>query len=100
MKTILVTGAAGFIGSNFVEVALAAGFKVVGYDAFTYAGHLENIEEFKSNPAFSFVHANILDTQKFESVLREYSVDLIAHFSKSWTNSGFNYLISGKCGYF
>jgi len=81
MKTILVTGAAGFIGSNFVEVALAAGFKVVGYDALTYAGHLENLEEFKSNPGFSFVHANILDTQKFESVLHEYSVGLIAHFA-------------------
>jgi dTDP-glucose 4,6-dehydratase len=81
MKTILVTGAAGFIGSNFVEVALSAGYKVVGYDALTYAGHLENVEEYKNNPAFSFVHANILDTQKFESVLREYSVGLIAHFA-------------------
>jgi dTDP-glucose 4,6-dehydratase len=81
MKTIIVTGAAGFIGSNFVEIALRKGYKVIGYDALTYAGHLENIQEFESNPNFKFIHANILDDVTFEKALREHQVNLLAHFA-------------------
>ncbi|MBU6154712.1 MAG: dTDP-glucose 4,6-dehydratase [Bdellovibrionales bacterium] len=81
MKTILVTGAAGFIGSNFVEIALSAGHRVIGYDALTYAGHRENLEEFGTNPNFKFIHANILDTDRVLGVLKENQVDLIAHFA-------------------
>ena len=81
MKTIIVTGAAGFIGSNFVEIALNKGYKVIGYDALTYAGHLENIEEFQSNPNFNFIQANILDGATFEKALREHQVNWIAHFA-------------------
>ncbi|NDG85531.1 MAG: dTDP-glucose 4,6-dehydratase, partial [Proteobacteria bacterium] len=81
MKSILVTGAAGFIGSNFVEIALAAGHKIVGYDALTYAGHRENVEEFEKNPHFAFVHGNILDQELFLKTLKTHSIDLVAHFA-------------------
>lgn len=81
MKTIIVTGAAGFIGSNFVEIALAKGYRVIGYDALTYAGHLENVEQFQANPNFKFIHANILDAAAFEKALREFNVTMVAHFA-------------------
>jgi len=81
MNSILVTGAAGFIGSNFVEIALNAGYKVVGYDALTYAGHRENIESFEKNPNFSFVHGNILDTELVSKTLKTHSIDWVAHFA-------------------
>ena len=80
-KTILVTGAAGFIGSNFVEIALNKGYSVVGYDALTYAGHLENLEAFESNSKFKFVKGNILDTELFAKTLNENKVDWVAHFA-------------------
>jgi dTDP-glucose 4,6-dehydratase len=81
MKTILVTGAAGFIGSNFAELALARGYQVVGYDALTYAGHLENLESFQGQKGFSFVKGNILDQALFLKTLQDYSVDWVAHFA-------------------
>ena len=57
MKTLLVTGVAGFIGSNFVRLALTKGYRVVGLDSLTYAGHLENIENLSGN--FRFVKEDI-----------------------------------------
>ncbi len=80
-KTILVTGAAGFIGSNFVEIALSKGHSVVAYDALTYAGHRENLEEFEKNPKFKFIEANILNTEVFGAALKERAVDGVAHFA-------------------
>jgi len=80
-KIILVTGAAGFIGSNFVEIALQKGYSVVGYDALTYAGHVENLESFVDNPQFKFVKANILDTATFAKTLVDHQVDWVAHFA-------------------
>lgn len=49
MKTLLVTGAAGFIGSNFVRTALGQGYRVVGLDSLTYAGHRENLTGLSEN---------------------------------------------------
>ena len=80
-KNILVTGAAGFIGSNFTEVALAKGYSVVGLDALTYAGHLENIEEFQKNKKFKFVQGQIQDEQLVGKLLIENRIDWIANFA-------------------
>jgi dTDP-glucose 4,6-dehydratase len=80
-KTILVTGAAGFIGSNFVEIALNKGYSVVGYDALTYAGHLENLEAFQTNPKFKFIKGDILDGALFLKTLNEHQVNWVAHFA-------------------
>ena len=79
--TILVTGAAGFIGSNFVELALEAGYTVVGYDALTYAGHRENLAGFEKSPKFTFVQGNILDQELFYSTLQKHQVSWVAHFA-------------------
>ncbi len=82
-KIILVTGAAGFIGTNFVHYWLDKypDTTVIAYDALTYAGNRENLKSLESNPNFSFIHADILDTDKVENILRDQKVDTIVHFA-------------------
>ena len=58
MDTLIVTGAAGFIGSNFVRLLLEATTdRVLVVDKLTYAGHLENLDSVRSHPRFEFVQA-------------------------------------------
>ena len=79
MKTIIVTGAAGFIGCNFVRLALAKGYKVVGYDALTYAGHKENLEGL--GPHFSLVVGDIRDSASFTNALAENKPSAVLNFA-------------------
>jgi len=79
---VLVTGGAGFIGSNFVKFVLAAGGpKVVNLDCLTYAGNLENLADIADNPRYAFAKANICDTEAVLRVCREHGVDAIVHFA-------------------
>ena len=71
-KSLLVTGAAGFIGANFVHYWMRkypADF-VVAYDALTYAGNRANLDALRDNPKFSFVHADICDHPRVLQTLR------------------------------
>ena len=63
---ILVTGGAGFIGSNFIRYVLSLGkdYEVVNYDKLTYAGNLANLEEVADRPNYSFVKGDICDAQR------------------------------------
>jgi dTDP-glucose 4,6-dehydratase len=65
LHALIVTGAAGFIGSNFVRYILNKypDYRVIGLDALTYAGNLDNLAEFRNNPRFEFVHGDIRDSQ-------------------------------------
>jgi dTDP-glucose 4,6-dehydratase len=69
METIIVTGAAGFIGSNFCRMAAESGYRVLGYDLLTYAGHRANLEGIKGN--FSLVVGDICDSASFLPLLKE-----------------------------
>jgi dTDP-glucose 4,6-dehydratase len=82
-RSLLVTGAAGFIGANFVHYWCAQhpGDRVVAYDALTYAGNRANLESLDGNDCFSFVHANICDYDRVLQILREHEVDTIVHFA-------------------
>lgn len=82
-QTLLVTGAAGFIGSNFVHYWLAVypNTKVIALDALTYAGNMANLESVMDLESLTFVHADILDTDKIESLLLEHKVDTLVHFA-------------------
>ncbi len=82
-KVLLVTGAAGFIGSNFVHYWLQAypTSKIIALDALTYAGNKDNIAALLPNPNFEFVHADILDTNKIEQLLLDNNVDTLVHFA-------------------
>ena len=83
MRTLLVTGGAGFIGSNFVRMVLEehADTKVVNLDILTYAGNLENLEGYMKHPRHVFVKGDICDAALVERVIEEHRIDAIVNFA-------------------
>lgn len=79
MRTVLVTGGAGFIGSNFVDLLVSKGDRVVVLDAMTYAGHKENLE--RSWEKIKFVEGDIGNTQLVLDLLKEHSVTQVVNFA-------------------
>jgi dTDP-glucose 4,6-dehydratase len=80
-RTILVTGGAGFIGSNFVLQRIAAGDRVVNLDKLTYAGNPGNLASIKNHPAHVFVHGGIEDAALVEELLSAHRPDAIVNFA-------------------
>lgn len=83
MESLLVTGGAGFIGSNFVHHVLDkyADGRVVVYDKLTYAGNLDNLENVANDPRYGFVQGDICDAEHVEEVVREHKIDAIVNFA-------------------
>jgi dTDP-glucose 4,6-dehydratase len=83
MQNVLVTGGAGFIGSNFVRFLLGAqpGIHLVNLDALTYAGSLENLKDLPAVGRHSFVQGDICDRPLVEDMLRRFEIDTIIHFA-------------------
>lgn len=83
MKNVLVTGGAGFIGSNFVRYLLTHEPEVQVYnlDALTYAGSLENLRDLPNPSRHTFLHGNICDRALVEKIFREYAIDTVVHFA-------------------
>ena len=76
----LVTGGAGFIGSNFVHMLLSdSDHQVINLDALTYAGNPDNLADLAQHPNYHFVHGNILDRALVESLLSD--CDAILHLA-------------------
>jgi dTDP-glucose 4,6-dehydratase len=80
-QRILVTGGAGFIGSNFVEMAVKRGSHVVVLDALTYAGHLENLDGINGPGSLEFVKGNIVDSDSVLLLLNHHQVDSVVNFA-------------------
>jgi dTDP-glucose 4,6-dehydratase len=83
MKTILVTGGAGFIGSNFIPYFIATHpeYKVINLDLLTYAGNLENLKEVEGTPGYTFVKGDICDRSLVESLFDQYNFSGVIHFA-------------------
>ena len=83
MKNILVTGGAGFIGSNFIHHILGQNheIKVLNIDALTYAGNLDNLADLESSSRYDFIHGDIRDTKLIKTVLTDYRIDTVVHFA-------------------
>ena len=82
-RSLLVTGAAGFIGANFVHYWAQAHPEdtLVAYDALTYAGNMASLTGLQAARNFHFVHADIRDYDRVLATLREHSVDTVVHFA-------------------
>lgn len=81
-KTILVTGSAGFIGSNFVKLMLESNnYEIISFDALTYAGNLENLASLKDNPNHTFVKGNIENKSDLDKVFVENKIDGVINFA-------------------
>ena len=83
MKNILVTGGAGFIGSNFIRYMINKYdyITIINYDALTYAGNLHNLEDIEKKDNYFFIKGNILDKELFKKTMQKYSVDTVIHFA-------------------
>ena len=80
-RVLLVTGGAGFIGSNFVLEAVRRGHQVINLDALTYAGNIDNLASLDGNPAHTFVQGSILDGALVSKLLAEHQPDAVVHFA-------------------
>ena len=80
---VLITGGAGFIGSNFIPYFLETNkvLKVVNIDSLTYAGDLENLNEVKNNSNYTFVKGDICNRQLIESLFKKYNFKGVIHFA-------------------
>ncbi len=83
MKTYLVTGGAGFIGSNFILYMLEKynDVKLVNLDKLTYAGNLENLKSVENHPNYVFVQGDICDRDAVEALFKQYDFDYVVNFA-------------------
>ena len=94
MKNILVTGGAGFIGSNFIRYMLNKykDYKIVNLDLLTYAGNIKSLNDIKDNPNYLFVKGDIVDNKLVDKIVLENKIEVIinfaaeSHVDKSITN--------------
>ena len=82
-KFILITGGAGFIGSNFIPYFLDKykNYNIVNLDILTYAGDLKNLQECEKNPRYKFIKGNICNRELVEFIFNEYDIKGIIHFA-------------------
>lgn len=78
---VIVTGGAGFIGSNLVRLLLERGHEVLNIDALTYAGNVHSLDDVKGSPAYHFLHADVRDMDKMRSAFLEYEPDWVMHLA-------------------
>jgi len=84
MRTYLVTGGAGFIGSNYIHYMFRKygdAIRIINVDALTYAGNPENLKEIEDRENYTFVKANICDKEAIAKIFAENEIDRVVHFA-------------------
>ena len=84
MRTYLVTGGAGFIGSNYIHYMFKKydnDIRIINVDALTYAGNLENLKDLEDRDNYTFVKANICDKEAIMKIFEENDIDRVVHFA-------------------
>lgn len=84
MRTYLVTGGAGFIGSNYIHYMFRkydGGIRIINVDKLTYAGNLENLKDIEDRENYTFVKADICDKEAIERLFQENDIDRVVHFA-------------------
>lgn len=80
---VLVTGGAGFIGSNFIHIILRqfSDIHIINLDHLTYAGNLDSLHDLEKDPRYSFIHGDICDQSSVEKIFADYRPDVVVHFA-------------------
>ena len=84
MRTYLVTGGAGFIGSNYIHYMFRKydnEIRIINVDALTYAGNLENLKDIENRDNYTFVKADITDSEAISKIFAENDIDRVVHFA-------------------
>ena len=84
MKTYLITGGAGFIGSNFIHYMFkkyGQDIKIINMDCLTYAGNLNNLKEVENKDNYIFEKVDICDKENVEKVFKQHDIDYVVHFA-------------------
>lgn len=83
MKNVLVTGGAGFIGSNFVKMMVEKypDYNIINLDALTYAGNLENLSDIDTASNYTFVKADVRDREVIEQIFKTQNIDMVVNFA-------------------
>ena len=84
MRTYLVTGGAGFIGSNYIHYMFRKygdSIRIINVDKLTYAGNLENLKDIENLPNYTFVRADICDNEAIGRIFDENDIDRVVHFA-------------------
>lgn len=84
MRTYLVTGGAGFIGSNYIHYMFRKygdAIRIINVDKLTYAGNLENLKEVENRENYQFIRADICDSEVIHRIFDENDIDRVVHFA-------------------
>ncbi len=82
-NTLLVTGGAGFIGSNFIHYIIKKypEYKIINLDKLTYAGNLENLRDIENNPGYKFIRGDIADRKIVDEIFKSRKIDAVINFA-------------------
>lgn len=84
MKTYLITGGAGFIGSNFIHYLMEkehASTRILNLDALAYSANRDNVCCYETNPQYTFIQGNICDEELVHRLFTDHSIDYVVHFA-------------------